>query len=106
MAHKNHVMVILLSQKSYVTVHYLWDVWLIGDSDEGVKETHDGGRPDHFGIHQVSKETNLGEGEIGRTRENEKRGEGREGRKTSVSNHTCHKRGTTKRQWSTRRSVY
>ena len=45
------------------SLHYLWDVWLVGDSDKGIKETHDGGRSYHLGVHQISKETNLGEGE-------------------------------------------
>ena len=80
-SHGSHVSVIWQSHKwesHHATVHYLWDVWLVGDSDEGIKETHDGGRPDHFGIHQVSKETNLGEGETGGTRKNEERREWRE----------------------------
>lgn len=43
-----------------VSCDHLWDVWLIGDSDEGIKESHDGGGSHHLGIHQVSKEANLG----------------------------------------------
>ena len=43
-----------------VSCDHLCDVWLIGDSDEGIKESHDGGGSHHLGIHQVSKEANLG----------------------------------------------
>ena len=35
------------------------NVRFIGHSDEGVKESHDGGRGHHFSIHQISQETNL-----------------------------------------------
>ena len=42
-----------------VSCDHLWDVWLVGDSDEGIKEGHDGGGSHHLGVNQVSKETNL-----------------------------------------------
>ena len=38
---------------------YTGNVGLVGDGDEGVKQSHDGGGGNHLGIHQVSQKPHL-----------------------------------------------